>query len=100
MTDRARFAALFLLIALLLLPAAVAIDAVPRQAQASMPAPTWPPAPYAAWRTVAPRTETPRATVQRTAKAWPGTAVPRASCTPWATSIYIGPTVEGDRWDY
>ena len=87
MTDRARFAVLCLLIALLLL-AALAIDALPRQAQAGMPAPTWPPAGYAEWRTVAPRTETPRATVVRTAKAWPGTAVPRASCTPWATSIY------------
>ena len=99
MTDRARFAALCLLIALLLL-AAVAIDAVPRQALAGMPAPTWPPAPYAPWHTVLPRTETPRATVVRTARAWPGTAVPRASCTPWATSIYWGPTVEGDRWGY
>ena len=99
MTDRRRFAALCLLIALLLL-AAVAIDAVPRQAQAGMPRATWPPAPYAEWRTVAARTETPRATVQRTAKAWPGTATPRASCTPWATSIYHGPTVAGDRWGY
>jgi len=96
MTDRARFAALCLLIALLLL-AAVAIDAVPRQAQAGMPAPTWPPAPYAQWRTIPPRTETPRATVVRTARAWSGTPVPRASATRWATSIYQGPTVEGDR---
>ena len=88
MTDRRRFAALCLLIALLLLLAAVAIDAVPRQAQAGMPAPTWPPAGYAAWHTVAPRTEAPRATVVRTAKAWPGTATPRASATPWVTSIY------------
>ena len=87
MTDCCRFAALCLLIALLLL-AAVAIDALPRQAQAGMPAPTWPPAGYAAWHTVAPRTEAPRATVVRTAKAWPGTPAPRASCTPWPTSIY------------
>ena len=98
MTDRRRFAVLWLLIALMLLVAAVAIDAVPRQAQAGMPAPTWPPAAYADWRTVPPRTETPRATVVRTAGVWPGTAAPRASTTPWATSIYWGPTVEGDRW--
>ena len=98
MSDRRRFAALCLLIALMLLLAAVAIDAIPRQAQASMPAPTWPPAPYAPPHTVAALSETPRATVMRTAKAWPGTAMPRASATQWATSMYIGPTVEGDRW--
>ena len=97
MTDRRRFAVLWLLITLMLLLAAVAIDAVPRQAQAGMPQASWPPAGYAEWRTVAPRSETPRATVVRTAKLWPGTLVPRASCTPWATSIYWGPTVEGDR---
>ena len=82
------FAVLWLLIAVLLLLAAVAIDAVPRRAQAGMPAPTWPPAAYAPWHTVAARTETPRPTAQRTAKAWPGTVAPRASCTPWPTSIY------------
>jgi len=93
MTDRRRFAVLCLLIALLLL-AALAIDALPRQAQAGMPAPTWPPAPHADWRTVPPRTETPRATVVRTARAWPGTPVPRVSCTPWPTSIYYFYTPE------
>ena len=98
MTDRRRFAALCLLIALLLLLAAV--DAIPRQAQAGMPAATWPPAPYAPWHTIAAPSATARPTVVRTARAWPGTPVPRASCTPWATSMYIGPTVEGDRWGY
>ena len=100
MTDRRRFAVLWLLIALMLLLAAMAIDAVPRQAQAGIPAPTWPPAAYADWRTVPPRTETPRATVVRTAKMWPGTPAARASATRWATSIYIGPSVEGDQWGY
>ena len=86
MTDRRRFIILCLIIAAFAVMGAVAV-ALP-QVGASTAAQPWAPAPYAPPHTVAVPSATARPTVVRTAKVWPGTPTPRASCTPWATSIY------------
>jgi len=98
MTERQQFIALLLIITAFAVMGAVAV-ALPRVG-ASTAAQPWAPAAYAPPHTIAVPSATARPAVCRTAKAWPGTATPQASCTPWPTNMYIGPTVEGDRWGY
>lgn len=86
--------------ALLLLLAALLALAMLPAASGPVPRRVWPPAPYGQCTPPAMASCTPRPTVVRAAKVWPGTATPHATATRWPTNIYIGPTVEGDRWGY